>query len=74
MVDFSTTPMGEAEERAKTFAPNLMLMHAAYTLSLEISSIAGNVVTWKELGQLNPEALITLKAIDLIQADREISC
>ena len=51
-----------------------MLMHAAYTLSLEISSIAGNVVTWKELGQLNPEALITLKAIDLIQADREISC
>ena len=74
MVDFSTTPMGQAEERAKTFAPNLMLMHAAYSLALEICNIPGSTVTWKELIQTSPEALLTLKAINLIQSDREISC
>lgn len=73
-MNFSETPMGQEQERAKTFIPNLVLMQASYTLSLEIAKISGSTVTWRELDQLSPEALITLKVIDLIQADREISC
>jgi hypothetical protein len=74
MVDFSTTPMGEAEERAKTFASNLMLMHAAYSVSLELGSMPGYSFSWRELQETNPEMLVTLRAIVLIQADQEISC
>lgn len=74
MTNFSSTPMGREVEKAKTFASNLMLMHAAYSAALELVPIPEDVVSWKRIAELNPELLLTLKAIDLIQSDREISC
>lgn len=73
-MEFSATPMEEAEERATTFSLNLMLMQAAYSLALDICSIPGSTVTWKELRQISPENLLTLGAIDSIQRSRDISC
>ena len=73
VTSFSQTPLGIACERAQTFAANMMLSTACYTMCIELSHLDG-IETMRQLKRERPETATTLAAILLIMEDRKISC